>query len=174
MSGMPRTYPKSRAGGWPLPKAPRVVTQRPLMSRLTFQLRHVVLVTLSLASLFVVGCKQDLGERCEQGSDCYSGMCSQTGASAQGGTCRDEPATGVSSDAAATFDAGSDATSDGASDGRIDGRSDAGAAEVSTDGALESRVEAGSEVSSSMTEAGSEVGSEAGSEAGTTDGASGG
>jgi hypothetical protein len=151
------------------------------MSRFSLWPRHVVLVTVSLASLLVVGCKQDIGERCEQDSDCHSGLCSQTGASAQGGVCQDTLPTG-SFDAAMTSDAPSGATSDardgasdGASDVASDGHSEAGAevsedSEDSVDGALESHVEAGGDVGASTTEAGSE----AGSEAGTTDAASGG
>ena len=48
----------------------------------------MVLVLLSTAA---VGCKQDIGERCEQGSDCSSGYCNYSTGSimtnAQGRVC---------------------------------------------------------------------------------------
>jgi hypothetical protein len=141
--------------------------------------RHVVLVTISLASLLVffgVGCRQDVGERCEQDSDCYSGYCTGTGA-ANPGMCQSGPTTGGFVDASVTIDAGSDAmssdagdaVSDATSDIASDGHVEAGAevSEDSADGALESHVEAGGDV-------GTEAGSEAGSEVGTNDAASGG
>jgi hypothetical protein len=144
------------------------------MSRFSFWPRHVVLVTVSLASLLVVGCKQDIGERCEQDSDCHSGLCSQTGASAQGGICEDTLPTGsfdaatpsdAASGAADARDAGADTGPDARSDAAADVASDGHAAEVSedaVDGALESHVEAASDLGASTTEAGSEAGSEAG------------
>jgi hypothetical protein len=44
---------------------------------------------LSLGALAFAGCKQDLGERCEQNSDCKSGFCGDGAdmASAQGKQC---------------------------------------------------------------------------------------
>ena len=128
-----------------------------------------MLATLSLASLLVVGCKQDVGERCEQNSDCASGLCTDMsqGASAPG-ICEATLPTGTTSDAATSFpDAGADA----------DGHVEAGA-EVSGDAALESHVEAGGSDTSEAgaevgSEAGAEAGSEAGAEAGAADGASG-
>jgi hypothetical protein len=102
----------------------------------------VTLVGLALASLLVVGCKQDIGERCEQDSDCNSGLCTLTGASAMGGICT----TGVVLiDAAAPPDTAvaTDAR-DGAADA-ADARAEAGGETSPEDGGQESRPEAGAE-----------------------------
>ncbi|HVU50607.1 MAG TPA: hypothetical protein VHL80_07955 [Polyangia bacterium] len=44
---------------------------------------------LALGALALTGCKQDIGERCEQNSDCSSGLCGDGAdmASAQGKKC---------------------------------------------------------------------------------------
>jgi hypothetical protein len=108
-----------------------------------------VLVAASLASLLVVGCKQDIGDRCEQATDCNSGYCTGNGA-AEPGVCAPGPTVGTISDASTSFDTGATpdtATSD-ARDGAAeaaeasDGHAEAG--EVSSDGAAaETHSEAG-------------------------------
>jgi hypothetical protein len=79
----------------------------------------IVVGGLALGALFVLGCKQDIGERCEQNSDCSSGLCTVMGAtSAMGGVCTTGVTSEPVSDAATTTttDAAADATSDGATD----------------------------------------------------------
>jgi hypothetical protein len=52
---------------------------------------RLAFLTLLLLSAAAVGCKQDIGERCEQGSDCSSGYCDYSTGSmmtnAQGRVC---------------------------------------------------------------------------------------
>jgi hypothetical protein len=50
---------------------------------------RLVAALLSLGALALAGCKQDLGQRCEQNSDCKSGFCGDGAdmASAQGKQC---------------------------------------------------------------------------------------
>jgi hypothetical protein len=63
----------------------------------------VGLLALFAAALAVVGgaCKQSVGDRCEQNTDCASGVCSLNGAGATGGRCcaslNDCPNTGMPS-----------------------------------------------------------------------------
>lgn len=100
--------------------------------------RFPVLLASSILSAFLsVGCKQDLGERCEQNSDCSSGYCNGSGnrTSAEGGKCTPGPVVQLP-DAATPFDAnrpdlstseaGRDASdaSDGAPDVSLDVSSD--------------------------------------------------
>jgi hypothetical protein len=96
---------------------------------------------LALGSLALAGCKQDVGERCEQNSDCASGICGPGGAqgmaSAAGKLCvatLETPTptgtgtggTGGGGGTGAIYDAGQEApevgspvetTTDGAADG---------------------------------------------------------
>jgi hypothetical protein len=86
--------------------------------RLAFRSPLLAFVLLSAA---FVGCKQDIGERCEQGSDCSSGYCnystiSVTLTNAQGRVCTGPLPPFMSEDAAAgenmtPSDAGDGATS---------------------------------------------------------------
>ena len=64
-----------------------VVTERPLMRRISFRLRSI-LVASFFAGLAGFACTQGLGGRCVQNSDCSSGMCSATGADDGRGTLR--------------------------------------------------------------------------------------
>ncbi|HVR00976.1 MAG TPA: hypothetical protein VMT47_02490 [Polyangia bacterium] len=133
----------------------------------------LALAVLALASLALVGCKQDIGQRCEQGSDCSSGYCGDSPlgmVSVMGRVCTPPPTAGPISDAGAAADAtdaptpaedaASDAGSDDASDAGSDDASDAAGGEASPhDGGadvLEAGAEAGAETSLGdvMTEAG--------------------
>ena len=79
-----------------------MVTEQPRMSRLP---GFLVVVGLSLIATLGVGCKQGEGERCEQTSDCSSGLrCSRTEVSAEAGRCEVPPS--GPSDASADNDAG--------------------------------------------------------------------
>jgi hypothetical protein len=40
---------------------------------------HLVAALFSVGALALAGCKQGVGERCEQGSDCSSGICGSPG-----------------------------------------------------------------------------------------------
>lgn len=60
-------------------------------------MRATLIVMLSSAIL-AFGCKQELGDRCVQNSDCASGIC--VGASVQGGHCASTSTVGTGSDAA--------------------------------------------------------------------------
>jgi len=71
------------------------------MRRLSF-----VLATATLCALTSLGCKQDIGERCEQPSDCASGYCGGSSVpigmtSAEGRTCSAGPTTAPPPDSAA-------------------------------------------------------------------------
>jgi phage-related tail fiber protein len=106
------------------------------------------IAAVGVAALWLSACGQDLGERCEQNSDCKSGSCSVMSGptSAMGGVCEDGTQTGSSSDAS-TSDAAVDAPADtrdatdadaaapDALDGATDGTLDASDAssDVSTD-----------------------------------------
>jgi hypothetical protein len=135
------------------------------MSRL--RTRHsVVLAALSLASSLVVGCHQDLGERCEQNSDCGSGLCSGTGA-ANPGICTTGVISGGQTDAATDAPLSSDGASEASdirSDVGSDLPSDVRSEVLPLEGDTETHVEAGE-----TSEAGAS--SEAGAEAGGTDAA---
>jgi hypothetical protein len=98
--------------------------------------RVPLILALSLAcGLSSIACKQGLGERCEQDSDCESGDCRGAGlTSAMGGICQDmqsapdsgspmtprDAAIDLMSDAT---DATADATADVAVDATVDGTS---------------------------------------------------
>jgi hypothetical protein len=60
-------------------------------------LSRLATVALALGSLALSACKQDIGERCEQGSDCSSGYCDFSTASmmtsAMGRVCTGPPTT---------------------------------------------------------------------------------
>jgi hypothetical protein len=117
-------------------------------------------VVLALGSLALAGCLQGVGERCEQNSDCSSGVCGNGSAgmtSANARTCSASlPPPAPISDAATTTSDASDAGDAGdAADAALEG---AGASDASEAGA-----EAGAETSPS--EAGAESGlSEVGAE----------
>jgi hypothetical protein len=88
-----------------------MVTEHPRMRRLPKV--FVVVVGLSLIATLGVGCKQGLNERCEQDSDCASGLkCSKSiGGPINPGVCESNtgtPDTGVPQD----VDAGTDASDD--------------------------------------------------------------
>jgi hypothetical protein len=110
----------------------------------------LALAVLALASLALVGCKQDIGQRCEQGSDCASGYCggSPLGmVSVMGRVCTPPPTAGPISDAGAA-DAPApvdDAASDAGSDGASDGASDAAGGEVAPPEGGADVLEAGAE-----------------------------
>ncbi|HEY2728910.1 MAG TPA: hypothetical protein VGK52_03155 [Polyangia bacterium] len=124
----------------------------------------LALVVLALASLALVGCKQDIGQRCEQGSDCSSGYCGDSPlgmVSVMGRVCTPPPTAGPILDAGTgdavdaptpAEDAASDAGSETGADGASDGASDAAGGEASPhDGGsdvLEAGAEAGAETSS--------------------------
>jgi hypothetical protein len=106
-------------------------------------------LALALGSLAVVGCKQDLGERCEQGSDCASGFCAGSTASmmtmAMGRVCTGPPTatpvvdSGSQEDAAVdAADAGGDAADGAALETGFEVSApdahEAGASEGGTDG----------------------------------------
>jgi hypothetical protein len=122
---------------------------------------RVACLVLSLASLALVGCKQDVGGRCEQGSDCSTGYCGgsvEGTVSAMGRVCTPPPVAAPVLDAALTPDAPGDVASssdvaqggaeaggfeagDGASDAHETG-ADTGAS--ASDGATGLILEAGS------------------------------
>jgi len=113
----------------------------------------LALAVLALASLALVGCKQDIGQRCEQGSDCSSGYCGDSPlgmVSVMGRVCTPPPTAGPVSDASTVGDAADapaaagDAASDGASDGASDAGSD-GASDAGSDGASDGASDAGSD-----------------------------
>jgi hypothetical protein len=146
------------------------------------RLRSLALL-LSLGALALGGCQQDLGGRCEQGSDCSSGWCggSQLGmASAMGATCTPGPGTvpfdAAPTDTSSTNDAGAeagDAKSEAGAetgDARSDGGAEAGDAGAEAgDGATSG--DGPSEAGPDGAEAGaSEAGSDAPAEAGATEG----
>jgi hypothetical protein len=101
--------------------------------------RASLILALSLAcGLSSLGCKQGLGQRCEQNSDCESGVCTYNGlTSAMGGTCRatkGAPDSGTSVDALPPTDAkGSDATSDATDAADAFSTPDATKADATTD-----------------------------------------
>ncbi|HEX4406155.1 MAG TPA: hypothetical protein VH560_15060 [Polyangia bacterium] len=116
-------------------------------------------VTVALASLLVfgVGCKQDVGERCEQNTDCSSGFCNGMGAASPGICTNGEGTTtpvidagNPTPDAATMKDAPSDFGADAKSgDAAADSASDAArvdGSDGSADGAVEVHVEAGGDV----------------------------
>jgi hypothetical protein len=55
----------------------------------------MVLASAALCALMSIGCKQDLGERCEVNSDCSSGYCNKNVdfSSSEGGMCTTGPTT---------------------------------------------------------------------------------
>jgi hypothetical protein len=63
--------------------------------------RRVALI-LALSSLALIGCKQDIGERCEQNGDCASGLCGNGAGmtSAMGMMCQEAPTAAPLVDAA--------------------------------------------------------------------------
>ena len=94
-----------------------MVTEQPRMSRLP----GFLVVGLSLIAILGVGCKQGEGERCEQNSDCASGLqCSRTEVSAEAGRCevpntgQADASSGDNDAGAVDDDAGSDAGDDAA------------------------------------------------------------
>ncbi len=96
-----------------------MVTDRALM-------RATLIVLLSSAFL-AVGCKQGIGDRCVQNSDCSSGLCS-TSDTPQGGTCL--PTGGVPP----TQDAGGPTPDAAGSDGAVPDAAAVGDSSVPTDG----------------------------------------
>jgi hypothetical protein len=93
---------------------------------------HSLAVLLAVGSLALVGCKQGIGDRCEQNTDCASGICGDGAdmASAQGKKC----ATVVGGGTAGT--SGGAAGSGGASGGTYgtDAAADASEAGAETGG----------------------------------------
>jgi len=115
-----------------------------------------LLASLGALVLAFAGCKQDLGERCEQGDDCASGYCGgvTSGAvSAEGMKCTPGP-TAIVIDAG-TAGAGGDQGGAGGSGGQ-GGQGQTDAAVDGSDGAVH---EGGSEAGAS--EVGSDVSSDA-------------
>jgi hypothetical protein len=117
-----------------------------LRPRLVAALRHrFVALLLSFGALALGGCKQDVGGRCEQNSDCASGICGngQGGAtSAMGRQCAATlggPA--VTPDASSTTDAAVDAGG-----GAVDASSSEASGDVSSPDASQAG-EAGAEAS---------------------------
>jgi hypothetical protein len=122
-----------------------------------------VALALALLSLGLVACKQDVGQRCEQGSDCATGYCGESVGgmvSAMGKTCTEPPTAAQPVDAAtndaatndaATNDAGTNDDASDASDAARDVRDAAspdGSGEASSpDGAEGGAGEAGAETS---------------------------
>jgi len=122
------------------------------------RLPRASILAFVLSAAALAGCKQDIGERCEQGSDCSSGYCDYTTVgqmtSAAGRVCTGSSAPpGEVSDAAPAPDAEGDvATSDGAGDaaetgdasGTPDAQADTAASDVHGDtGAADATLEAG-------------------------------
>jgi hypothetical protein len=101
----------------------------------------VLIVALSLGSLLVGACKQDLGERCEQGTDCYSGYCTISTVSAMGGVCIPSPTAGPASDAGTTY--APDAASESMDLGDVSTSSEGGGEVSLLDGALEVWIDVG-------------------------------
>ena len=103
-----------------------MVTEQPRMSRLPRV--FVVVVGLSLIATLGVGCKQGEGERCEQSSDCASGLtCSRMEVSAEAGRCRAPGSDELDAATGGDQDAGSDAGDDAA------GTTDAAGTDASDD-----------------------------------------
>jgi hypothetical protein len=113
-------------------------------------LRSSSLAAVALGSLLtLVGCKQDLGERCEQASDCASGFCSGTDVT-RPGVCTNGVSTQTPIDASTPVDTG---TGDAPAE-RADAADAADASRAETgDVAAESHAE--------TSEAGAEVGTDA-------------
>jgi hypothetical protein len=108
----------------------------------------LVLAAMSLTALALLGCKQDIGQRCEQGSDCSSGYCGNSTlgmVSVMGRVCTPPPTAGLFPDSGTAGDAAdastevgdaaSDSTSDGPSDDAADSASDGGSGEAPPDDA---------------------------------------
>jgi hypothetical protein len=70
---------------------------------------------LLLAALAAVGCKQGVGDRCEQNSDCSSGICNNGNGAGSNGICADSTTgTGTGGSGGGAGAGGSGGTSDGA------------------------------------------------------------
>ena len=129
-----------------------------------------VVGVLAFASFVLAGCKQDVGERCEQGSDCSSGYCGgeQGGeVSVQGRVCTNGPEgamildAATPADTATAADARPDAAADGVDASEVGDGAGEGHATDASDGAREAPA----------SEGGNDAELDLGTEAATGDGA---
>jgi hypothetical protein len=119
---------------------------------------------IALAGLALVGCKQDVGGRCEVGSDCSTGYCGgivEGMVSAMGKVCTPPPVAAPLSDASPTTDAQDAAHEAASSDGASEAGPEAGAAE--TGDAASDAHETGADTGASAADGATDLTLEAGS-----------
>ena len=106
-----------------------MVTQPSLMARRCPSLPLIIVIACVLAG---AGCKQGVGDRCEQGSDCASGSCSVNGVAATpgGGVCLAVGSATGAGGSGSGGAGGSAGTTDGATDTGMDAQPDTGAPDV--------------------------------------------
>jgi hypothetical protein len=124
-----------------------------LASSIRVRLAAALPVLLLAGSLALAGCKQDIGERCEQNSDCASGVCGEGGppgmTSAMGKKCVatlsiPAPQTdGMQNQSDAASEASEASSSDAPQSGADTGGPDTSSASDGASGAAEVSTEAG-------------------------------